>query len=67
MTMHRTAHNFDDVVSDASDKAVEAANAAFDMADTMAGRLKEAIQRRPVATVAVAVGLGLLLGATWRR
>jgi ElaB/YqjD/DUF883 family membrane-anchored ribosome-binding protein len=29
--------------------------------------LEEAIRERPVASIAVALGLGFLIGVTWRR
>lgn len=34
---------------------------------TIEQALEEAVERRPLATVAVAFGLGLLLGSAWRR
>jgi ElaB/YqjD/DUF883 family membrane-anchored ribosome-binding protein len=57
----------DSVVSDASDRAGAIANAAEDAAPSAAETLADAIQERPIATVALALGLGFLIGVTWRR
>jgi ElaB/YqjD/DUF883 family membrane-anchored ribosome-binding protein len=57
----------DSVVSDASDRAGSIANAAEDAASSAAETLADAIQERPIATVALALGLGFLIGVTWRR
>jgi ElaB/YqjD/DUF883 family membrane-anchored ribosome-binding protein len=49
----------------------ERGNAALDAAQNAVGSiedtLEEAIQQRPLATVALAIGLGFLIGVTWRR
>ena len=38
-----------------------------DVGDTMKDALDESISKRPYTTLALAVGVGFLLGATWRR
>ena len=54
-------------MSDASDRAGEVANAAQDAVSSVGDTLADVIQERPVATLAFAVGLGFLIGVTWRR
>ena len=55
--------NVDSVMSDASDRAGAVVDAASSVGDTLA----DVIQERPVATLALALGLGFLIGVTWRR
>jgi ElaB/YqjD/DUF883 family membrane-anchored ribosome-binding protein len=59
--------NVDSLVSDASDRAGAVANAAQDAASSVGDTLADVIEERPVATLAFAFGLGLLIGVTWRR
>ncbi len=59
--------NVDSVMSDASDRAGAVASAAQDAASSVGDTLAEVIQERPVATLAFALGLGFLIGVTWRR
>jgi ElaB/YqjD/DUF883 family membrane-anchored ribosome-binding protein len=59
--------NVDSVMSDASDRAGEVANAAQDAVSSVGDTLADVIQERPVATLALALGLGFLIGVTWRR
>ncbi len=59
--------NVDSVMSDASDRAGTIAHAAQDAASSVGDTLADVIQERPVATLAFAVGIGFLIGVTWRR
>ncbi len=59
--------NVESVVSDASDRAGAIANAAQDAASSVGDTLADVIDERPVATLAFALGLGFLVGVTWRR
>ena len=59
--------NVDSVMSDASDRAGAAATAAQGAASSVSDTLEDVIQERPVATLAVALGLGFLIGVSWRR
>jgi ElaB/YqjD/DUF883 family membrane-anchored ribosome-binding protein len=59
--------NVDAVVNDASERAGVVAGAAQEAATTIADTLEEAIQDRPLPTIAIALGLGFLIGVTWRR
>jgi ElaB/YqjD/DUF883 family membrane-anchored ribosome-binding protein len=65
--LRRARSNVDSVMSDASDKAGVVASAAQDAAASVGDTLAEAIQERPLATVAMALGIGFLIGVTWRR
>jgi len=42
-------------------------DAAHDAASSIEESLEEIITQRPLATVGLAVGLGFLMGAIWRR
>jgi len=42
-------------------------DAAQDTASSIEETLEDAIAQRPLATVAVALGIGFLIGVTWRR
>jgi ElaB/YqjD/DUF883 family membrane-anchored ribosome-binding protein len=59
--------NVDSVVSDAADRVGVVAGAAQEAATSLGDTLEEAIQERPLATLAIALGLGFLIGVTWRR
>jgi ElaB/YqjD/DUF883 family membrane-anchored ribosome-binding protein len=41
--------------------------AAQDAASSIEETLEDAIQQRPIAAVGLAIGLGFLIGVTWRR
>lgn len=57
----------DSVVSDVGKRGSEALDAAQDYATTIEESLEDAISQRPLAAVGLAVGLGFLIGVTWRR
>jgi ElaB/YqjD/DUF883 family membrane-anchored ribosome-binding protein len=65
--LRRARSNVDSIVSDASGRAGAVANAAQDAASSIGDTLADVIEERPVATVAIALGLGFLIGVTWRR
>jgi ElaB/YqjD/DUF883 family membrane-anchored ribosome-binding protein len=54
-------------MSDASAKGQEAVNAVREVGDTMTDAIDESLRKRPYTTLALAVGIGFLFGATWRR
>jgi ElaB/YqjD/DUF883 family membrane-anchored ribosome-binding protein len=56
----RAKKNFDETAGDAVD-------AVRDVRDTFQGAVEESVQERPLATLALAVGVGFILGAMWRR
>ena len=59
--------NVDSAVDDMSERGGAMMDAAHDAAGSIGETLEEAITERPLATVGLAIGLGFLIGATWRR
>lgn len=59
--------NVDSVLSDVSERGNAALDAAQSAVTTIEETLEDTIQQRPLATVALAMGLGFLIGVTWRR
>ena len=55
------------MMDDFSERGSAMMNAAQDAAYSMEESLEDAISQRPLATVGLAIGLGFLIGATWRR
>jgi ElaB/YqjD/DUF883 family membrane-anchored ribosome-binding protein len=63
----RAKSGVDDAMSDAQDKSREAVDAMREVSDKFVEAVDESIKNRPYTTLAIAVGLGFLFGATWRR
>ena len=59
--------NVDSVMDDASERGSAMFEAAQDAAGSIEERLEDVIAHRPLATVGLALGLGFLIGAAWRR
>lgn len=59
--------NIDDVVTDAQAKGSEAVGAVRDVSDNLVNALDQSLKRNPYTTLALAIGLGVLFGATWRK
>jgi len=59
--------NIDSMMSDATEKGSAAMAAAQDAAATLEDTVEDAIVQRPLAAVGLAIGLGFLIGVTWRR
>lgn len=59
--------NVDSAASDLRKRGNEAMDVAQDYASTLEESLEDAITQRPLAAVGLAVGLGFLIGVTWRR
>ena len=57
----------DSALDDASDRGSAMLDAAQDVAGTLEETIEDAIVQRPLATVGLALGLGFLIGVTWRR
>ena len=55
------------MVADASDRMGAVASAAQSQASSIADTLEDVIRERPLSTVGLALGLGFLVGVTWRR
>ena len=59
--------NLDASVDDISERGGAMMDAAQDAAASIGETLEDVITQRPLATVGLALGLGFLIGATWRR
>jgi ElaB/YqjD/DUF883 family membrane-anchored ribosome-binding protein len=59
--------NVDSVVDDVSERGAAMMGAAQDAAASLEETLEDVIAERPLATVGLALGLGFLIGITWRR
>jgi len=59
--------NVDSAVDDMSERGSAMMDAAQDAASSIEESLEDVIAQRPLATVALALGLGFLIGVTWRR
>jgi len=63
----RAKSNVEGVVSDVSAKGQEAVDAVREVGDNMVDAIDQSLKHRPYTTLALAVGIGFLFGATWRR
>jgi ElaB/YqjD/DUF883 family membrane-anchored ribosome-binding protein len=63
----RFRERLDEVVADASEKGLDAVDSVRESADTLIGSLEDSVRKRPIPTLGIALGLGFLIGATWRR
>ena len=59
--------NVDAAVDDLSERGANAMDAAQEAAYGFEELLEDIITQRPLATVGLALGLGFLIGAAWRR
>lgn len=66
-TYKQARSNVNAAMEDASERGQEALGIAQDYANTLEESLEEAISERPLAAVGLALGLGFLIGVTWRR
>jgi len=59
--------NAEQAVDDMSERGSAMMGAAQDAATSIEETLEDAIAQRPLATVGLALGIGFLIGVTWRR
>jgi ElaB/YqjD/DUF883 family membrane-anchored ribosome-binding protein len=59
--------NVEGVISDVEAKGMEAVGAVREVGDNMLDAVDESLKKRPYTTLALALGIGFLFGATWRR
>ena len=52
---------------DLSQRSGAMMDSAYDAASSLEESLEDAITQRPLATVGIALGIGFLIGAAWRR
>ena len=63
----RARSSVDSAVSEAQNKAGDAAGAVRDVSDNFVDAVDASIKNSPYATLALVAGLGFLFGATWRK
>jgi len=63
----RARANVDGMIGEAGAKGRDAAEAVREVTDTLTEAIDDSIARRPYTTLALALGLGFIFGATWRR
>jgi ElaB/YqjD/DUF883 family membrane-anchored ribosome-binding protein len=64
---HQARANVDSAVDDMSERGSAMMDAAQDAASSIEESLEDIITQRPLATVGLALGIGFLIGAIWRR
>ena len=65
--LKQARNNADSMWSDAQQRGSQAYDAAYDAAYSMEETVEDAIHQRPLAAVGLALGVGILIGAAWRR
>jgi ElaB/YqjD/DUF883 family membrane-anchored ribosome-binding protein len=63
----RARSGVDEAMADVEDRGREALDAVREVGENMAGAIDESLKQRPYTTLALALGIGFLFGATWRR
>ena len=66
-TWRKARSNVEGVLSEAQDKGLEAVDAVREVGDNMVDAIDASLKKRPYTTLALALGIGFLFGATWRR
>jgi len=61
-----TRTNVRSVVSEVQDKGRDAVRGVTEVGDNVANAIDKSLERRPYTTLALAVGLGFVLGAMWK-
>jgi ElaB/YqjD/DUF883 family membrane-anchored ribosome-binding protein len=65
--IRRIKDNVDTIISSASEKGLDATKAVREVTDNVGAAVEESLRARPFATLAVAIGIGFIFGAAWRR
>jgi ElaB/YqjD/DUF883 family membrane-anchored ribosome-binding protein len=63
----RVGHMQEDLDNTFSEVRERSREALSDVSDRIGEALQESVQEHPITTIALALGLGFLFGATWRR
>lgn len=66
-TWRKAKSNVDGVLDEAQDKGLEAVGAVREVGDDLVDALDASLKKRPYTTLGLALGIGFLLGAAWRR
>lgn len=64
---NRARETVDDALSDVGELGNEAADAIYEVRDTLADAVEESVHNRPFTTLAMALAAGFVIGAIWRR
>ena len=59
--------NAEQTMDDMSERGSAMFDAAHDAASSLEESLEDVVTQRPLATIALALGIGFLIGAAWRR
>jgi ElaB/YqjD/DUF883 family membrane-anchored ribosome-binding protein len=59
--------NVDTIMNDVAKQGNAAVDFAQDSVSSLEETLEDAVQQRPIATIGLVLGLGFLIGLTWRR
>ena len=65
--LRRIKDNVDAIIEGAGDKGREAKEAVRDVTENFTEAIEESLQARPLTTLALAIGVGFVFGAAWRR
>ena len=65
--LRRIKDNVDAIIAGAGEKGREAREAVLDVTENFTGAVEESLQARPLTTLALAIAVGFVFGATWRR
>lgn len=65
--LNQTKSSINGAVNDASERGEEALDAVREAFDSLSTEVEGSIKNNPLATIGIAIGLGFLLGAAWRR
>ena len=65
--VHRMRESVDRMIADAGSRGRDAAHAMRNAGEQIGGALEHSVRTRPFATVALALGLGIVIGAIYRR
>ena len=57
----------EETMDDMSERGSAMFDAAHDAATSLEESLEDVVTQRPLATIALALGIGFLIGAAWRR
>jgi len=65
--VRRMREGVDRMIADAGSRGRDAASAVRDAGEQFSGALEKSVRTRPFATVALALGIGIVIGAIYRR
>jgi ElaB/YqjD/DUF883 family membrane-anchored ribosome-binding protein len=66
-TWNKTKSNVEGAIGEAQDKGMEAVDAVRAAGDNAVDAIESSLKKHPYTTLGLAIGIGFLFGATWRR